>query len=377
MNTKNGILKYSEPLIIITIWLVIFAAPLFLFQKDDAIVWESVFIAWKGVFPFFILFSVNHFLLVPFLLFKNKKTLYLLAAISLIIAFSLNAYFLEKSRLHNEPPQHEREQFPPPNRADRPPPRNRADRPPPPERQLDPQKRKTNPIPFPPFVNTIIISVLIIGFDTGLRMLVKWSKLEKEKTLLEKEKVQSQLDFLSNQVSPHFFMNTLNNIHALIDLDKEEAKEAIIKLSKLMRYLLYESQAKLVPLAKELEFIKSYVNLMKLRFSEKVKINFHVSGELPDKSIPPLLFTSFVENAFKHGISYEKPTFIDITFSYVPENLTFEIKNSKPGIIKENTSLGIGIENSRKRLDIIYGTKYSLKIEDNNDEFVLNLIIPV
>ena len=112
-------------------------------------------------------------------------------------------------------------------------------------------------------------------------------------------------------------------------------------------------------------------------FSEKVKINFHVSGELPDKSIPPLLFTSFVENAFKHGISYEKPTFIDIEFSYVPENLTFEIKNSKPGKITENKSFGIGIENSRKRLDIIYGTKYSLKIEDNNDDFVLNLIIPV
>jgi len=246
-----------------------------------------------------------------------------------------------------------------------------------PERHPRPQQPKTNTIPFPPFLNTIIISFLVIGFDTGLRMLFKWSKLEKEKTELEKEKVQSQLAFLSNQVSPHFFMNTLNNIHALIDLNPEEAKDAIIKLSKLMRYLLYESQAKLVPLTNELEFIKSYVNLMKLRFSEKVKINLFVPENLPVKSIPPLLFTSFVENAFKHGISYEKPTYIDIEFSFVPENLIFEIKNSKSKKISENKPFGIGIENTRKRLDIIYGTKYSLKIEDNNDDFVLNLKIPL
>lgn len=368
MNKNNGILKYSELLMILIIWLIIFSAPILIFQSDDVITWEIVFFAWRGVLPFFILFLINHFLLVPFLLFKNIKLLYLLAAFSLIIAFSFNTYFIEKSGPKNGPPQHDFTQHPPPNRADHLNPM---------ERHPAPQQRKPNPIPFPPLVNTIIISFLVIGFDTGLRMLFKWSKLEKEKTVLEKEKVQSQLAFLSNQVSPHFFMNTLNNIHALIDIDTEEAKEAIIKLSKLMRYLLYESQAKLVPLAKELEFIKSYVNLMKLRFSEKVTINFHVSGELPDKSIPPLLFTSFVENAFKHGISYEKPTFIDIEFSYVPENLTFEIKNSKPGKITENKSFGIGIENSRKRLDIIYGTKYSLKIEDNNDDFVLNLKIPV
>ncbi|MBI9039213.1 MAG: histidine kinase [Bacteroidales bacterium] len=368
MNKKNGILKYSELLMILIIWIIIFAAPILLFQGDDVITWEIVFIAWKGVFLFFILFLLNHFLLVPFLLFKKRKSLYLLSAITIIIAFSLNTYFIEKSRPKRGLPQRDFIQPPPPERADHISP---------PERHPGPQQPKTNHIPFPPFVNTIIISFLVVGFDTGLRMLFKWSKLEKEKTELEKEKVQSQLAFLSNQVSPHFFMNTLNNIHALIDIDSEEAKDAIIKLSKLMRYLLYESQAKLVPLAKELDFIKSYVNLMKLRFSERVEINFNVSGELPDKSIPPLLFTSFVENAFKHGISYEKSSFIDIMFSYVQENLKFTIKNSKPEIIKENTSFGIGIENSRKRLDIIYGTKYSLKIEDNDDYFVLNLTIPV
>ncbi len=151
-------------------------------------------------------------------------------------------------------------------------------------------------------------------------MMVRWSKLEQEKTLLEKENVQNQLAFLRNQVSPHFFMNTLNNIHALIDVDTEEAKEAIIKLSKLMRHLLYDSQAELVPLAKEMEFIQSYINLMKLRFSEKVKINLSIPDQLPDKSIPPFLFTSFVENAFKHGISYQNSSFIDIVFLYKPDN---------------------------------------------------------
>jgi LytS/YehU family sensor histidine kinase len=172
-------------------------------------------------------------------------------------------------------------------------------------------------------------------------------------------------------------MNTLNNIHSLIDIDTEEAKESIIHLSKLMRHLLYDSEGEKIPIQKEIEFIKNYVDLMKLRYSEKVKINLELPEQIPDKTIPPLLFTSFVENAFKHGISYQDSSFIEIAFLCTKDQLIFKVKNSAPHNTKVNENSGIGIENSRKRLDLIYGSKYDLKIEDRAEDYSVQLSIRI
>ena len=227
-----------------------------------------------------------------------------------------------------------------------------------------------------PIFNSFIIGLLIVGFDAGFRMNFRWTRLEQERTELEKENIENQLAFLRNQVSPHFFMNTLNNIHSLIDIDTEEAKEAIIKLSKLMRHLLYDSEAEKIPLKNELDFIGSYIKLMKLRFSDKVNIELDIPDHIPQKSIPPLLFTSFVENAFKHGISYEKSSFIKIRFLFTDDRLTFKLNNS----ISEKKNMGsggIGIENSRKRLDILYGKDYQLDINETGTEYHLTLNLPL
>jgi LytS/YehU family sensor histidine kinase len=195
---------------------------------------------------------------------------------------------------------------------------------------------------------------------------------------VEKENVENQLGFLRNQVSPHFFMNTLNNIHSLIDINSEEAKESIIKLSKLMRHLLYESEAEQIPISKELEFVRNYVDLMRLRYSKKVSIDLEITGQVADKYIPPLLFTSFLENAFKHGIGHNDNSYIRIAFNFVEERLEFCIINSNPHAQKENGhSGGIGIENSRKRLDLLYADRYSLEIDDGNDAYTVTLILPV
>lgn len=172
-------------------------------------------------------------------------------------------------------------------------------------------------------------------------------------------------------------MNTLNNIHALVDINTEEAKESIIQLSKLMRHLLYDSEIEKIPIQKEMDFIKNYVDLMKLRFSDKVKINLQLPEQLPNKSIPPLLFTSYVENAFKHGITYEHSSFINILFYCSDEKLTFEMENSKAHPEKKEESFGIGNENSRKRLNLIYGDKYSLKMKDSKTEYCVYLTIPL
>ena len=123
-------------------------------------------------------------------------------------------------------------------------------------------------------------------------------------------------------------MNTLNNIHALIDISTEDAKESVIKLSKLMRYLLYDSEQGNTKLSREIEFIKSYVDLMKLRYSSKVSIKLSFPEFIPSIDIPPMLFTSIVENAFKHGISYQHESYIEIVLNVDEKYVYFRIKNS-------------------------------------------------
>ena len=369
MKFKNNIVKYTEAMLLTGLWLIVFAAPLFMFQNNEAFEWAKMISAWKSVIPFFLIFLLNHFILVPYVLFRNKRLGYIISAVIIIILFSFTMNFLDNAgpRRPRQPDEMVLKPGPPLD------PLNPDTRP----NRMPPPGKKANPFPYPPFINSIIIAILILGFDTGIKMITRWSKLEQEQTLLEKENVQNQLAFLRNQVSPHFFMNTLNNIHVLIDINTEEAKEAVIKLSKLMRHLLYDSESDLVPLEKEVEFIVSYINLMKLRFSEKVDITLQIPDEIPQRKIPPLLFTSFVENAFKHGVSYQEHSFIDVSFDLDNTNLHFNVKNS---IHKENAmdeASGIGIENSIKRLDLIFPGSYNLDINENDNVYQLKLTIPI
>lgn len=363
---KNRIIKHTESILVSIVWMIVLVAPLFLFEESGDFDWTLIFTNWKSILPFFILFLINHFVFVPYLLFRNKRMSYFFASIATILIFSMGLHIIElKNQKNNRP---ENAFNPPPHQMEQ------NHRPPgPPPLRDQPNKR----FPYPPYVNSFFIGLLIIGLDTGARMNFRWSKLEKERNQMEKENIQNQLAFLRNQVSPHFFMNTLNNIHSLIDINTEEAKEAIIKLSKLMRHLLYDSNTDQIALENELDFITSYINLMKLRFSDKVHIDVKIPADIPSKKIPPLLFTSFVENAFKHGISYQNESHIHISFIIDNEQLTFLIVNSIPDNRKEEIQNGIGIENSRKRLDLLYGNDYTLDIEESKNEYQLRLNIPL
>lgn len=363
MSKKNRI-KYTEVLLLVLVWLVLLISPV-LFRDEENISWLDFLRSMEILFPVFIIFLINRFILVPRLLFKKKPYYYLFSVAALIAIFTLGSVFFTGKPINENPMPGNHEQF----RPHPPPGGPGADILPPgePERQG----------PMPPFANLLIFSILLVGFDTGLMISFRLSETEKAKAKLEKENVGTQLAFLRNQVNPHFFMNTLNNIHSLIDFDTIEAKESIIRLSKLMRHILYDSEVERIPIQKELEFVKNYVDLMKLRYSDKVKIDLLVPNQLPDKSIPPLLFTSFLENAFKHGISYQNASFIDISFLYANDLLTFEIVNSNVPLEKAEDSYGIGIENSRKRLNLLYGDNYKLEIKDTKDEYHIRLSIPV
>lgn len=204
-----------------------------------------------------------------------------------------------------------------------------------------------------------------------------FKQLSIEKGKAEKLFIESELAFLRNQVSPHFLMNTLNNIHALIDIDAGEAKGSIIILSKLMRHLLYESERDANPISMEMGFIQNYIDLMRLRFAEKADIKLEIQEALPGNSIPPLLFTSLLDNAFKHGIAANNGSFIHINITSSGSKLTFEIKNGIPKHTKSNAQSGIGIENTRKRLNLLYGENYELYISDMNDIYIARLTIPI
>jgi putative two-component system sensor protein len=172
-------------------------------------------------------------------------------------------------------------------------------------------------------------------------------------------------------------MNTLNNIHALVDIDTGKAKSTIVELSKLMRYVLYEASNKTILLSREIQFLENYVTLMSLRYPDRVSIEKNFPLEVPEVQIPPLLFVSFVENAFKHGISYRKESFVHVVMQLEDGNrLSFRCTNSTGGSSDEQHH-GIGLENVRKRLRLLFGNDYTLSITEEDNKFDVLLIVPL
>ncbi len=227
------------------------------------------------------------------------------------------------------------------------------------------------------FFNHILTSVLVSGFAMGLGVMEKLNQTEKKQKELEKEKLNSELAFLKNQISPHFFFNTLNNIYSLIGIDGPTAQESVLKLSKLMRYLLYESEHGETMISKEIDFMNNYIDLMKLRLSPRVELQIDFPKEFSDFSFPPLLFVPFIENAFKHGITYRDRSFINISMKIENDKISFISENSM-GKSSQSGDLqhsGIGLENVRKRLVLLFPENHELKIKQNETIFSVELSI--
>ena len=236
----------------------------------------------------------------------------------------------------------------------------------------------------PPFVRqgdivNVIFLALLLGMNIAVKLFFKSDSDQQQLHALERKNLEQQLEYLRYQVNPHFLMNTLNNIHALVDIEPELAKTSIVDLSHLMRYVLYEGANKAVPLSRDLEFLDNYLKLMKLRYSDRVAIHVDKPQQTPDVLIPPMLFITFVENAFKHGITYQQPSFIDISIQTNQQELSFSCRNSKPtepaaALQQEG---GVGLANVRQRLDLIFGNTYSLEIDDLSDTYNVRLVIPI
>ena len=230
---------------------------------------------------------------------------------------------------------------------------------------------------FPFYATDNIQNVLYFSFNAFfLKMIEDFFRNEKEKNALLTEKLNAEQAFLKSQLNPHFLFNTLNNIYSLTLTQSPKAPEAVLKLSELMRYMLYESNVEKVSLETEVKYLKNFIELQKFRYSGQTFIDFQVAGDLLSQRVAPLLLISFVENAFKHGeVNIEaKPLIISLLLNN--NNLNFTVKNFKKDQNKDEVG-GVGLENVRRRLNLIYPNQHSLEVKDELESYFceLNLIL--
>ena len=225
----------------------------------------------------------------------------------------------------------------------------------------------------------IAVFLLIFVFSTGIKVINQWLRSEQRNKEIANEKLQAELSFLKAQINPHFLFNTLNNIYALASAQSEKTAPAVMKLSSIMRYVLTDARNDLVPLEKEIQFTTHYIELQKMRLTDKSSVEFTVKGEPTGKQIAPLLLLPFIENAFKYGISTREYSPICILLEIKKDSVYFSVINRKhintPLKMVDNT--GIGIHNTRRRLDLLYPEQHTLTIDDVPAEYTVHLNIQV
>lgn len=227
------------------------------------------------------------------------------------------------------------------------------------------------------FLRKVSPFLLSVVLATSLRLSLRWHKAETARREMEMKKTEAELSNLRNQINPHFLLNTLNNIYALISFDADKAQHAVLSLSALLRQMLYGGKGNLVSLKDETDFIRNYVELMKLRLGKNVLIDLSVN--VPDSDrirVAPFIFISLVENAFKHGISATNPSFVSISMKYDDGKIICDIRNSNyPKDDTDKSGHGIGLEQVAKRLELAYPGRYEwLKGTDEHNNIYISKI---
>lgn len=244
-----------------------------------------------------------------------------------------------------------------------------------PEKPWDPKKRWVQGDIF-----QVLLYIISVGLSTSVVLVQQWQKDESTRRELDRQRINTELSYLKAQINPHFFFNTLNNIYALTNLDVTKAQEALLKLSRMMRYVLYENQKNETLLSKEIRFIEDYIELMKMRLSSKVKLNIQIEEPKEDLIIAPMLLLPFLENSFKHGISSQHESEILIKIEVMGDTLFFETRNHIFPVNPDSPEAhenGIGLTNTQRRLSLIYPQKHRLKFgkDEEKQEYWVNLTI--
>ncbi len=320
-----------EAVIHVLTWCYIFLSPLFFKRSDEVINWDHFLHTITFPLGTCIAFYINYFLLIPRFVIDRQR-IKAFVAVNVLMCFifmgliELQVHFHMLHEARNEA-------------------RNAFDQ------------------HFPPkiffIVRGFLTFVFVIAASVALRLSLKWRQSERARAEAELRQSQAELKNLKNQINPHFLLNTLNNIYALTAFDSEKAQHAIHELSLMLRYMLYENQSDRVVLDKELHFMQSYIELMKLRIAQDVDVRFETDIQDGDVFVAPLIFISLVENAFKHGISPTQQSFIHIRLSASKERLVFACENSNfPKNASDKSPGGIGLKQVAARLELAYPGHY-------------------
>lgn len=375
----------QEHVTYIAMWLLLFSTPMLILiihassNSNLDIDWWTIMHIEEILAMYFVAFLVHNFLLAPMLLYKQQTWRYVCSILILVVAFiALQSWI--RPIMHEQQRHRPRAEMPMMQRyykADN----FRDDRPRP---QFDdrpsPQFKEPRPFIGPAELTNTLALIFLMGMNLGVKLYYKADKDRNRMQQLEKENLKQRLNYLRYQISPHFFMNTLNNIHALVDIDPEKAKKSIVELSKLMRHILYDGDTNISPLSDEVQFLQNYIALMKMRFTGMVKVNTDFPAMTSQKGIAPLILAIFAENAFKHGVSYKSPSNIDMTLRcHNNEFILFTCKNSKrkDGAKEKDLDGGIGLRNVKNRLELIYGDRYHIDIKDTEDNYKVRLLLPL
>lgn len=375
----------QENVTYIAMWLLLFSTPMLILiihassNSNLDIDWWTIMHIEEILAMYFVAFLVHNFLLAPMLLYKQQTWRYVCSILILVVAFiALQSWI--RPIMHEQQRHRPRAEMPMMQRyykADN----FRDDRPRP---QFDdrprPQFKEPRPFIGPAELTNTLALIFLMGMNLGVKLYYKADKDRNRMQQLEKESLKQRLNYLRYQISPHFFMNTLNNIHALVDIDPEKAKKSIVELSKLMRHILYDGDTNISPLSDEVQFLQNYIALMKMRFTGMVKVNTDFPAMTSQKGIAPLILAIFAENAFKHGVSYKSPSNIDMTLRcHNNEFILFTCKNSKrkDGAKEKDLDGGIGLRNVKNRLELIYGDRYHIDIKDTEDNYKVRLLLPL
>lgn len=343
--------KIMQPVITLVFWACFLMLPFVFFPFDRG---ESAFQSPRFVelYVFSIIYLVAFFYtntwLIPQLLGKRKPLLYFLIILLAFLAY-LTVYFL----IWNYSPETQ-------------------------EYYIRHKKRHFPSKWFFFFrLGPIVMFLLAFTFSSVSKLMARWFYAEKIKEEVSKQQLQTELSLLRSQVNPHFLFNTLNSIYALTVTNDEKASDAVMKLSKIMRYTLEESQSEYVPLQNELSFIENYLELQRIRSTDKVQIEFNVTGAGQNVQIAPLLLIPFIENAFKFGVSTRQQTHIEVRIEVRDNKLFFTCINDILPKVHVPEGTGTGIVNVRRRLDLLYKKNYQLRIESTDSSYQVFLELEV
>ena len=345
---KNNIQnKYTVIIVHVLLWGMILVAPYFFMDRETIFRWDMFIRSSPDMLGLLFIFYINYFFLIDKFLFKGKTYQFIFYNILFVVAMLfLMHYGNELIRtLSNQPMRRHG------------------------------RRMKVSPWLF--IIRNATTLVTMVGLSVALKMTFQWFIAENEMKELEKAKTEAELQNLKNQISPHFLLNTLNNIYALIAFNPEKAQQAVLDLSKLLRHILYDNEKTYVPLHQEIDFINNYIDLMRLRLSDNVDLSTNIEADLKSKTpIAPLIFISLIENAFKHGVS-SKHSFISISLEERPDGvIRFVSKNSLyPKSTSDKSGSGIGLQLVRKRLDFLYPNSYTWNTETDNDIYFTSLTI--